>query len=1215
MSSKPCSPSKVAFRLALLLVGLLLLNSAALFAQTTISTGSIQGTITDPTGAVVSGAKVTVRSKDSGHSVALTTSSAGAYSTGALQPGDYVVRVEHPGFSTTELSVPVQVGVTTPGNIKLGVGKGTEVVEVTGTAVQVNTEQPTVQGVLTSQQIERLPINGRNFLDLAQLEPGVQIQDGGNFDPTKNGFSSISFGGRYGRTARIELDGIDVSDETVGTTTQNISAGAIDEFQLSQSTLDLSTELTSSGAVNVVTKSGTNTYHGDAFYLFRDASQAANFPTGINPKGYQRNHFGGSFGGPFWKNKLYFFVNAERIKQDLIVPLAPAPPFQNLPNGYPAPFKDTMTLSRLDWQIKPGVRLFYRFTYEWNGTTKAFGSTFQPFTNRDNTPAHGVGLDFSTGGFTHSIRFGYLKFQNGIVDAVANNPGVFWPARGLADVAIRIGPAGVVTRFGPSRLAPQATFQSNKQVKYDGSKLVGGNHILRYGFAYNKILGGGFAAFYGLAPEMRNTNTQADQAFAATGPFAGGSANPLNYAVSSILLGNGQGFFTEIPEFNLPAGGQFDSRLGIYIGDSWKIKPNFTLTYGVRYSRDTGRQDADLPPITCDQIDTALFGALTPCTGNQLVLDQFGPGLGKRVRQPNTNFGPQLGFAWDPSRNGKTVIRGGAGLYWENGVFNNVLFDRPGRLTQGLFFGTASPCGSGQIALPTGQTVTSVDGLDIATQICGQRIGNVATAVQDMQALFQSATVQAGAGVNGNFIGENLANGPNSTGNGFIAPDFRTPRSIQMNIGIQREVAPGLVVTADFIRNVGLRYLISYDTNHVGDSRFLNMNAALNAINATLPGACAPATGAGASAQAAVSCYLANTAAPSMEDFAANGLGSGINYLSGFPASLFGLTPDTGAAFAGINPLVGENVMLFPIGRSTYTGLQTKVVYNKGATGALLRNTNLQFTYAYSHFNTMSLDQDFIPQSYDFRNPTHFYGPGSLDRRHQVSFGGTFDFPKGPRLSLVMRFASPLPNDILIPDQGRGGEIFYIDALGDGQTSALAASNKLLPGTNVGEFGRGVNGSGINNVINNYNSTVAGTILPAGQALIDAGLMTQAQLVALGAVADTVPLAPAGQIGMSWLRGTDMKFSWPIKIRERFSIEPSIGVFNTFNFANFNAPGATLTNVLDGSAGSINGTTKDCGTSTPTCPGGRDSIRTGLGTGVNGVGAPRQIEWGLKFTF
>ena len=1068
----------------------------------------------------------------------------------------------------------------------------------------MNTEQPTVQGVLTSAQIEKLPINGRNFLDLAQLEPGVQIQDGGNFDPTKNGFSSISFGGRYGRTARIELDGIDVSDETVGTTTQNISAGAIDEFQLSQSTLDLSTELTSSGAVNVVTKSGTNAYHGEAFYLFRDASQAANFPTGIDPKGFQRNHFGGSLGGPVWKDKLYFFLNGERIKQGLIIPLTPPPPFQNLPNGYPAPFKDTMTLSRLDWQIKPNMRLFYRFTYEWNGDVKAFGSTYQPFTNRDNTPAHGVGFDFQTGGFQHSIRFGYLKFQNGIVDAVSNNPGVFWPARGLANIAVRIGPAGVVTRFGPSRLAPQETFQSNKQIKYDGSKLVG-SHILRYGFAYNKILGGGFAAFYGIAGEARARNTSIAQTFADSGPYPGGRSNPLNYQLTSMLLGNGQGFFTEIPQFGFPAGGQFDSRLGLYLGDTWKIKPNLTLTYGVRYSRDTGRQDSDLPAITCDQIDTTLFSdpALIPCSGKSLLLDQFGPGLGRRVRQPDTNFGPQVGFAWDPRRNGKTVIRGGAGLYYENAVFNNVLFDRPGRLPKGLFFGTASPCPSGILQLPTG-SVTTIDGVDIATGVCGQRIGQVATLVQDMETLFQQSTNQAGAQLNANFLGESLANGPNSTGNGFIEQNYRTPRSIQMNIGIQHELLPGLVVTADLLRNVGLRYLLSYDTNHVGDSHFLKFAAAQNAIATTLS-ACGVTT----IDQGIAGCPNNSGTPLVIDDFAGNGLDSGYGFLSGFPAALFGLTPSTGAAFPGINPLVGENNMLFSVGRSTYTGLQTKLVYNRANLGPYVRSSTFQVSYAYSHFNTMGADQDFLPQAVDFRNPTRYYGPGSLDRRNQLSFGGSFDFPKGPRLSLVMRFMSPLATDMLVLDQFRAGEIFHTDFTGDGTTG------DVLPGQQLGTFGRQVTGSNINSVISKYNSTVAGTITPAGQALIDAGLFTQAQLLSLGAVADQVPTAPAGEFGMTWMKASDIKVSWPIKLGERFSIEPSVGLFNAFNFSNFNAPGHTLNGIMDGSAGSINGTTKDCGVPSATCPGGRDSLRIGLGTGVNAAGAPRQIEWGLKFTF
>src|SRR6185312_8239777 len=256
--------------------------------------------------ASVAGAKVTIRNAGTNQAIQATTNSAGTFASGALTPGQYVVRIESSGFKTTELPVMVQVNTTAAANAKLTLGESSQVVEVQASTLAVNTEQATVQGVLTTEQIENLPINGRNFLDLAQLEPGVQIQDGGSFDPTKNGFSSISFGGRFGRTARIEVDGIDISDETVGTTTQNLPASAISEFQVSQSSLDLSTELTSSGAVNVVTKSGSNKWHGQGFYLFRDHSIAANIANVDVP--FQRNNFGGQLGGPIVKDKLFFFV-------------------------------------------------------------------------------------------------------------------------------------------------------------------------------------------------------------------------------------------------------------------------------------------------------------------------------------------------------------------------------------------------------------------------------------------------------------------------------------------------------------------------------------------------------------------------------------------------------------------------------------------------------------------------------------------------------------------------------------------------------------------------------------------------------------------------------------------------------------------------------------------------------------------------------------------
>jgi hypothetical protein len=140
------------------------------------------------------------------------------------------VQVSAQGFSSLSELVNVQVGNTATFNATLQIGQENQVIEVQAGTEEVNTEQASVQGVLSRQQIEDLPVNGRNFLDLAQLEPGVQIQDGTNFDPTKVGYSSISFGGRFGRSARIEVDGVDVSDETVGTTTQDIPASAIAEF-------------------------------------------------------------------------------------------------------------------------------------------------------------------------------------------------------------------------------------------------------------------------------------------------------------------------------------------------------------------------------------------------------------------------------------------------------------------------------------------------------------------------------------------------------------------------------------------------------------------------------------------------------------------------------------------------------------------------------------------------------------------------------------------------------------------------------------------------------------------------------------------------------------------------------------------------------------------------------------------------------------------------
>src|SRR2546422_6664528 len=173
-----------------------------------------------------------------------------------------------------------------------------------------------------------------------------------------------------------------------------------------------------------------------------------------------------------------------------------------------------------------------------------------------------MGTDFTSIRFTHSFRVAYLKFRNAIADATQ---GVANPAPGSSLVISPVSgdftclSGGEAFCSGPNILAPQATFQTNKQGKYDGS-LTFRSHILRYGIGVNRILGGGFAKFFGLAPAVNATFNSSNQALAAAGPLPGGASNPLNWPAENVLLGNGQGFFTEIPPFWLPAGGQFDPR-------------------------------------------------------------------------------------------------------------------------------------------------------------------------------------------------------------------------------------------------------------------------------------------------------------------------------------------------------------------------------------------------------------------------------------------------------------------------------------------------------------------------------------------------------------------------------------------------------------------------------------------------------------------------------
>lgn len=344
-----------------------------------------------------------------------------------------------------------------------------------------------------------------------------------------------------------------------------------------------------------------------------------------------------------------------------------------------------------------------------------------------------------------------------------------------------------------------------------------------------------------------------------------------------------------------------------------------------------------------------------------------------------------------------------------------------------------------------------------------------------------------------------------------------------------------------------------------------------------------------------------------MTDFAAQGLTA--TYELGASGC-----PSAGCAFGGLNTSVANLNFLLPIGRSVYNALDLKLVQNLSNPLKGLKSANLQISYALSKFVNPGganpspqpanyqqySDQDFVIGAADNADPLRYMGPSTLDRRHQLSFGGSFDLPWGFQTGIIGHFYSPLATPIVVPNSALGnGEIFRTDFTGDGSTQ------DFLPGTKNGAFMRDIDPSGLGNVVNNYNQNVAGQPTPAGQVLVSNGLFTVSQLQALNGVAPALPPPVTASVGLAWLKDVDMSLRWKYRIKETVTIEPGIGFFNVFNFANFDLPPNVLSPYLTGQPGNIGGTTYA----------GTQNVRVGAGTGVYGLGAPRTTEFSLKISF
>jgi hypothetical protein len=1153
---------------------MLLLSAAAANAQRL--TGALNVQVLDPSNQAIGEAQAFVRSLERGTNIEVTASAEGLIVVPDLPPGSYKVTVQHEGFKTTTAAVEIRVGITTSLELKLELGAQASTVIVEAATQTVDVSESTVQGVISSSQINSLPLNGRNFLDLAQQAPGVQIVDGGLFDPTKNQMVGVSVGGRSGRSTRIQVDGVDITDETVGTTVMNLTNESIEEFGVAQSSLDVSTDLTSSGAVNIITKSGSNDFHGTGFGFFRRSDFAANTAplSQTNPAKppFSRDNYGGSIAGPFLKNKWFWALDYEKLQQEG-QNTTNVTAFPQFTGSFAVPVTEHMGGGRSDYNLTNNQKLFYRYTHDDNIGVTGFGNVgLSAFGNSNSANSHVAGWDYTKGQWVHSIRFSFLKFVNRIVDAnaLAGTPVTVDPAGDRAQINIT-GLGGFV--YGPNANAPQDTFQQNRQLKYDAS-FNKGRHTFKFGAAYNRIDQSTFASFFGLGPRVTASFSAGVN---SADPFNGnGAADPLNFKLNGIFFGNGLGFGSEKPSLGLPHGGFNNDRLAFYVHDNWKVSRTLTLNGGVRYDRDNGLSNHDLPRFP-------LIGA-------------FDPELGATPRNDNMRIAPQAGFAWNVHGDGKTVIRGGGGIYYETNIFNNVLFDRTLNLVPGLGNATPNITGGLPVLLSPfdGSTVFDINNSCTGAQpsaanhnsCLGAALGNVLPFIVQAQAAYQQAAAQLSAhwplpGVPVEFQSDL---GTDLIGGSLIDPHYRSPYGAQINIGIQRQIRPGLVFSADYVMNRGTHFNMVRDRNRLGAANTLNVAVAQADIAATLT-----RCGAATIDQAIAACpNFKNGRGASIDDFADDGLGAGSG-VDGF-------------AFGGKDPHFRQMAVIEQVGLSRYQGLQAALTGRVGTFGPF-RNFTTNVTYALSRFKSTSADQEFLSVAVNNDLPTSFYGPSNLDRLHQLGVSFITDLPFHFSLSSTTFWRSGQASDILLPiNDGGPAEIFFSDLNGDGR------SGDPLPGTNHGTFDRGVSAGQLAGLINNYNNTFARSLTPAGQALVGSGLFSPAQLAALGATAESVDPPQPGQLNNPGFYTTDLRLSWTWKFKERLEIRPMAEVFNIFNRTNWAGSGnngggnTALSGILSGGPGTINGTTQPF-------------QRVGAGSGSFSSGTPRAFQFGVRVSF
>jgi hypothetical protein len=790
-------PFVAAFILCILVPGVCLAQLPA---------GTISGVVRDETGGVMSGAQVHAASRATGHVRTTTTGEHGEYSFPALLPGEYDVSAEAVGFPRTVRMATVEAGATTRADLVLRVGDLKDSVTVQAASPQIHYDSASVSGLITHDQLQGLPLNGRSFLELAKLEPGMQPPTAANRNRTVVpvlGAPASNIGG-----ARFTVDGGSVTSVGLGGSQMGLSQEVVQEFQVSTVNFDLAAGMTAAGLINVATRAGGNKLHATTFYFFRDRNLAAypvlnRDPGNPNPF-FQRRQFGFAVGGPVRRDRVFYFGNWERNDQRAVVGTTVlAPDFAHLSRVTGSPLLGDLFSVRLDAKINDAHTLFVRHSHDGS---RAFGPTSaitggSPNAYPSNWNRIVTRADQSLVGLTSVLRptlANDLRLSSFIITSQSGAArqedcprciGLGGPSIAIALTGLLIGNSSTIDNL-------ERRFHLTDSLIWHRR-----SHRLRFGvdWEYNRdrnlIWSNEPVAMTLFSPgRVRAYNSQpgVQEQDRIPLPAAFHTVDDiLQLPLQSMTVGIGD---PGVPQED----GGFVRRwntLWLYAEDAWRLHDRVTLTYGLGWGTD-GVLNHDLrKPLL-----------LAPLLG----VDGLAP-----TRHNWTNFSPVAGVVWTASSDSKTVVRAAAGrFYGPHGLTSSMDTERvalgPPGLGRRSFQGSSIPNPvAGIPGVPLGTPLdfrvspTQFTGRDLMAFLPAIRaaqaesLANADPAVQEIQIAKQSSP----------------AIFPSSVPN---------PSAVHVNVGLQRELARGMVLSADVV----YRHFIhvpqgggSIDVNHFTSAR------------------------------------------------------------------------------------------------------------------------------------------------------------------------------------------------------------------------------------------------------------------------------------------------------------------------------------------------------------------------------------------------------------